>query len=125
MKHYSGFAGALMLLAGLSSSGDAEAMRCGNRLVSTGDSTYKVRSICGEPDDAQQRVELRTVRHRVRKPCVVDDKKTFCEGFVERIIEVVIEEWIYDLGRNYFVRYLTFEQGRLVHIDTGHYGQKE
>jgi hypothetical protein len=99
-------------------------MRCGNQLASTGDSTYKVRSLCGEPDEAQQRVEFRTVRQRVRRPCVVDDKKTVCDEIVERTVEVVIDEWTYDFGRNRFVRYLTFEQGRLVRIDTGSYGHK-
>ena len=41
---------------------------------------------------------------------------------VERIVEVQIDEWTYDFGSTQFVRYVTFEDGRLLRIDTGHYG---
>src|SRR5688572_17246274 len=47
----------------------ADGMRCGTRLVSSGDSTYAVRSRCGDPQDATRRVETRTERRRVRVPC--------------------------------------------------------
>ena len=33
-------------------------------------------------------------------------------------ILVYVDEWIYDLGRNKFRRLLTFENGRLVRIET-------
>ena len=37
---------------------------------------------------------------------------------------VVIDEWTYDLGTHSLVRYLTFEQGRLLRVATGGYGNK-
>jgi hypothetical protein len=119
------FAVALALGASLGV-GDAHAdsMSCKNRLVSKGDSLYKVRSLCGEPDAAQRRIELRTIKHKVRRNCD-HDKNARCDDVVERTVEVVIDEWTYDFGRNRFVRYVTFEQGSLMSVRVGSYGYKE
>ena len=113
----------LSALASLTAAGDAHAysMSCRNRIVSTGDSTYKVKGICGDPDDARQRVETRTVRRRVSVPCA----QGYCSVVVEDAVQVVIDEWTYDFGTQRFVRYLTFEQGILSKIDTGSYGYKK
>jgi hypothetical protein len=35
---------------------------------------------------------------------------------------VTIEEWEYNLGSNSFIRYLRFENGRLMRITEGDYG---
>jgi Protein of unknown function (DUF2845) len=117
---------ALMLMAGLLASGSARAdsLTCKGRIVSTGDSRYDVRAVCGEPDDASSRVEYRTVSGRVAGPCTRQGDKVVCSDTRERVIEVVIDEWIYDFGRNRFVQYLTFEQGRLVTVKSGGYGHK-
>jgi Protein of unknown function (DUF2845) len=103
----------------------ADGMRCGSRLVSEGDYLYEVRERCGEPDAASQRVELRTVRSFVNGPCYQEQGQVRCGRMVERTIEVVIDEWVYDRGEHKFVRYLTFEQGRLFHVRTGRYGSKD
>ncbi|MES1184916.1 MAG: DUF2845 domain-containing protein, partial [Myxococcales bacterium] len=65
------FWGALVVLAGLSVSSNARAdsLACDGRIVSSGDSRYDVKAVCGEPDDASQRVEYRTVSGRVAGPC--------------------------------------------------------
>ena len=102
----------------------ADSLACNGRIVSTGDSRYEVKSICGEPDDASQRVEYRTVRGRVAGPCTRNGGKITCSDTREIVVEVVIDEWIYDFGRNRFVEYLTFEQGKLVSVRTGSYGHK-
>lgn len=113
-------------LAALAMSQDARAdtLACSGRIVSTGDSRYEVKSVCGEPDDASQRVEYRTVRGRVSGPCRRVDGKITCSDTREQVIEVVIDEWIYDFGRNRFIEYLTFEQGKLVSVRNGSYGRK-
>ena len=103
----------------------AEGMRCGSRLVSEGDSLYEVRERCGEPDAVSQRVEVRTVRTFVNGPCIQDQGQLRCGQYIERAVEVVIDEWTYDKGTHKFVRYLTFEQGRLAKVRTGRYGSKE
>jgi hypothetical protein len=35
---------------------------------------------------------------------------------------VTVEEWEYNLGSNRFIRYLRFENGRLIRITVGDYG---
>jgi hypothetical protein len=102
----------------------ADSLACNGRIVSTGDSRYEVKAVCGEPDDASQRVEYRTLRGRVAGPCRRVDGKITCSETREQVIEVVIDEWIYDFGRNRFIEYLTFEQGKLLSVRTGSYGQK-
>jgi hypothetical protein len=116
----------LVVVAGLSLSSNARAdtLACEGRIVESGDSRYDVRSVCGEPDDAAQRVEYRTLSGRIAGPCSRDDGKIRCSQTRERVIEVIIDDWIYDFGSNRFVEYLTFEQGRLVRIRTGKYGHK-
>ena len=98
----------------------ADGMRCNNRLVSKGDSTYLVRSRCGEPNDATRRVETRTERRRVRVPC--GPGGVLCDRVEEVSTDVVIDEWTYDFGPQQFVRYLTFVDGKLFHTATGGYG---
>lgn len=100
----------------------AEGMRCGNRLVSKGDSTYSVRSRCGEPNDATRRVETRTERRRVRVACGRGDAQ--CDRVQEVSTDVVVDEWIYDFGPQQFVRYLTFLDGKLARVETGSYGSE-
>ncbi|HSU41365.1 MAG TPA: DUF2845 domain-containing protein [Polyangiaceae bacterium] len=103
----------------------ADSLRCGDRLASTGDSTYEVQSICGEPDAAVHRVEYRTVRIRVPAPCHDEHGCRRCDAEVERTVEVVVDDWTYDFGRNRFVEYVGFENGRLVSIREGSYGHKD
>jgi hypothetical protein len=81
-----------------------------------------VRSRCGEPNAADRRVETRRVATRVSVPCG-DGKR--CSRTDEVIVEVTIDQWTYDLGRQRFVRYLTFENGKLRDVETGDYGRSE
>jgi hypothetical protein len=43
---------------------------------------------------------------------------------VERTVEVVVDEWTYDMGPHDFVRYLKFEHDKLLTVTTGGYGTK-
>lgn len=83
-------------------------MSCKGRIVKVGDAAYRVRTLCGDPDFTQQRVEQRGAGNR----------------FGARSVELVIEEWVYDFGPSRFVQYLTFEGGRLIAIRAGEYGTK-
>jgi hypothetical protein len=88
----------------------AEAMRCGNDLVSEGDLALEVRQVCGEPDDLRVHYETRLSR-------------IYRHGrFIEAVEEVEVEEWLYNLGPYQFIRILRFENGRLAEIETGDYG---
>ena len=103
-----------------SSDAGADGMRCGSRLISTGDSTYTVKSRCGAPQDATRRVETRTERRRVRVDC--GRGNTRCEREQEVSIDVVVDEWTYDFGPQRFIHILTFVDGKLARVDTGGYG---
>lgn len=124
LGHWSALFGAVAVAGTLSASARADSLACSNRIVSTGDSRYEVKAVCGEPDDAWQRVEYRTVSGRVARDCSHDGQKVVCSRTRERVVEVVIDEWVYDFGKNRFIQYLSFEQGRLVTVRAGSYGHK-
>jgi uncharacterized protein DUF2845 len=110
----------LALALGYAGDAAADGMRCGDRLVNTGDSTYDVKSRCGPPQDATRRVETRTERRRVRVPCGRGEAR--CDRVQEVSTDVLIDEWTYDFGPQRFIHYLTFVDGRLYRVGTGSYG---
>jgi hypothetical protein len=117
--------GVIATLAGgllATTSAGADSFSCNNRIASSGDTTYEVRAICGAPDAAARHVEFRTVR--IPAACGVRDRHGRCLGYVEHTVEVIIDEWTYDFGRNRFIQYVMFEQGRLVRVSSGGYGHK-
>ena len=90
------------------------ALRCGNHLVSEGDTRSEVASKCGEPDDV---VNQRSV---YRRPVIWTQGRPYYIG--EDFIEVQVENWIYNLGPNKLMRKLRFEGGLLAEIETLGYG---
>jgi hypothetical protein len=104
----------------------ADSMRCGHRIVQTGDSLHEVRSLCGEPAAARQRFETRTELRRVVVDCGSAKRPhRRCER-VERVSrEVRIDEWIYDFGPRRFIQYLTFADGWLERVEAGGRGRAE
>ncbi|MDH3643506.1 MAG: DUF2845 domain-containing protein [Gammaproteobacteria bacterium] len=70
-------------------------LRCNDSLVSRGLTPYEVLERCGSPEFEMQFADY-------RYPGIL----------------VHVDEWTYDLGRNKFRRLLTFENGRLVRIET-------
>jgi hypothetical protein len=98
-----------------------DGFRCpSGRLVMVGDRMNDVIDRCGQPDATYQRMEKRKVKHRITRWM-----NGVAESFIEEVeVDVPLEEWTYDLGRNYFVRYVTFENGSVVGVTTGHYGSK-
>ena len=95
-------------------------LRCpGGRLVSTGDPMYEVRKKCGDPDAVVQRTEKRKIKTKVRRWISPTAHEDISE---EREIEVLVDEWTYDFGSDRFVRYVAFEDARVVGVTTGGYG---
>ncbi len=80
-------------------SSEAQAMRCGKQLVSTGMNRTQVLDRCGEPDDRSRRFEL--VHRRINKLETVSR-------------EIEIEEWYYQRGSRDLARRLIFIDGRMV-----------
>lgn len=111
------FAAALVLapLSTLLVPATAEAMYCGQRLVKNGDTRHRVRALCGEPADIIERVELHSVAAFLRGTDGTPVR-------IERMVEVQIDEWTYDLGSQRLLRVFVFENGRLVSMTTRGYG---
>jgi hypothetical protein len=91
------------------------------RLISLGASTLEVRNRCREPDEIRSTVEHRTIRERVRKWI----GGMFQEVWVERTVEVPIDEWTYDFGSSRFMQFLRFENGRLHSVGEGPKGSAD
>jgi hypothetical protein len=110
---------AVALFAGPARAGDG--FRCASgKLVSEGDHMLEVRRRCGEPDFVAQRVEKRKIKKKIRR-WVVDHEEEVSE---EQTIEVVVDEWTYDLGPRRFIRFVDFENARVTQVNTGDYGTR-
>jgi hypothetical protein len=98
----------------------ADGMSCGYNMVVSGDSLYRVLSVCGNPAAAVRRVEQRYVDHRI---CRSINGKVRCSSYPE-LINVVVDQWTYDFGRYRFTQILTFEQGLLMKVEVGPRGRR-
>jgi hypothetical protein len=96
-----------------------DGFRCpGGKIVSRGDHMVEVRKKCGEPDEVSRRIDKRKVKVKVKR-WVGGEEEEVSE---EQVIDVVVDEWVYDLGPQKFIRYVDFEDSRLVNVTTGGYG---
>ena len=76
--------------------------------IRVGDPISRVLELCGEPDLQSQRLEQRRSRHVIRAAC-----KDAPEISEERVVEVLVDDWVYDNGYNHRTRYLRFENNVL------------
>ena len=83
----------------------ADSLRCGSRIVTTGDSKAEVLMECGEPS-FREIVGEKTVYRRFFY--------LFSESYT-----VLVEKWTYNLGSTQFLRILTFEGDTLAKIELG------
>lgn len=84
---------------------------CNNRIVGRGDHVSEVYAACGEPAWKDRHEDLITVAPRN------DDTRSLAHH-----IAITREDWVYNDGPNRLLRILTFEEGRLVRIESGGYG---
>jgi hypothetical protein len=108
-----------LLLAPAAHAGE-DGFRCGNRLVTQGDHMLEVRKKCGEPDFVSQRTDERKVKAKVRH----FSNGQMVEVGEEETIDVLVEQWTYDLGPRRFIRYVDFENARVARVTTGNYGTR-
>lgn len=94
----------------------AEYLRCGGKVVQTGDAQGIVRAKCGEPTDVSRQSAM-------RRPTFVRNGRVFFGG--EELVEVPVEVWTYNFGPNKFMRRLRFVDGLLEEIETLGYGYHE
>ena len=109
------FLSALLLGAAIQPA-HADAMRCGSRLVTFGDTRAAVRNICGEPSDVQTRTIVRRPSYDFHGRPIY-----FADGYVE----IPVEIWIYNFGPYKLMRQIRFVDGRVDEIETIGYGYRE
>jgi hypothetical protein len=104
---------AAAVVFGLLACSPAFAFRCGNKLVSEGDSRSEVVAKCGEP------TEVVTQSSVFRRPMIWSNGRPYYIG--DDFIEIPVEIWLYNLGPNKLMRRLRFEGGIVTDIETlGH-----
>jgi hypothetical protein len=105
-----------------SPAGADSSFRCGDSLVSVGDTTYTVMSECGSPDTREIKVteEKRTSRKKTRKvKKVVIQAGNRYDGQTSGD-----ETWYYDCGTDQFLYVLTFTNSRLTNIQANGRGTR-
>ncbi len=114
----------LFLLPDMQAAAILSTIRCDKGLVTRGDRMYVVLMKCGEPTYRSIRYEKSIKRDFFRDISPNGDRReeeAYRDPFlVEEFVE--IQEWVYNFGSLQFIRYLTFENGILVHIEIGDYG---
>jgi hypothetical protein len=92
--------------------------RCGNKLVSTGDTKSEVLANCGPPAWAEERTEERIER--------IHGDDYYDRGVLREPVygkvQVNVDEWYYNFGPTRFMQIFKFENGKLVSIENGNYG---
>ena len=106
----------VLFLMALAGSADADTLRCGNRLVTEGDTRSEVASKCGDPTEADH--------SSILAPAV-----TWIHGQPVQVgnglIEIPVDLWLYNFGPNRFMSRIRFEDGRVVAIETLGYGYQQ
>jgi hypothetical protein len=103
------------LLLALAVPANADGLRCGSRLVTSGDPRAKVRQFCGEPTDVQ-------TRYILRRPYVnFGGRISYGDGYVE----IPVEIWTYNFGPYKLMRQIRFVDGRVEEIESLGYGYHE
>jgi len=97
---------------------EADGFRCGTKLVKIGDTKAEVLSKCGEPDHIEV-WEVERVKKYYDRPEL--PHRPHRKPYASKV-HVTVEEWLYNLGRHKFMRFLRFENGRLKHIEIGDRG---
>ena len=111
----------LIVLALVVTAVPANAFRCGTRVISEGDYKDKVLTECGEPTYVEVWHEERIYNY-YPKPVYKDHKHRSIRKPLLVKEFVTVEQWTYNLGSFRLIRYLYFENGKLVRIKTGEHG---
>jgi hypothetical protein len=94
----------------------ANAFRCGNRIVTEGDSRIDVLARCGRPSDVVTS-SLQRRRH--------DFYRGYRTYIADGYEDLPVEYWTYNLGPNRLMQRLRFVDGIVVDIETLGYGYNE
>lgn len=117
----------LLLLLSLLFSRPVFALRCGNLLVELGNYKQMVMNKCGEPESIDSHIERRAVSNSEGLSQYYGNNASSGINYGQQQyleIDVVVDEWLYNFGRNRFQQLLRFENGKLIEIrelEYGHY----
>lgn len=94
-------------------------LRCRGRLVSIGDTVSDVLDKCGDPGEVTKREK----NHNSYVSQIFDYEQE--RYLAPKLIKgpILVEHWTYDFGPTRFIRYLHFENGKLIKIEIGEKGR--
>ena len=104
---------ALLFVTAAAGSVQAQAFRCGTKLVTEGNTRGEVVAKCGDPTEVDHSSIL-------VQPLVWIHGRPVQVG--NALVEVPVEVWLYNLGPNKLMRRVRFEDGKVVAIETLGYG---
>ncbi len=90
----------------------AQALRCGNNLISEGDSTLRLKQFCGEPAQVEQRED------RIAVERYDSGRQHYYTDYVAEPYEI----WTYNFGPRRFINRIEVRNGVIKRITTGGYG---
>jgi hypothetical protein len=97
----------------------AAAFRCGSKLVKDGMHEVEVVAICGEPTAKRHLgYAIRSIDIRAYEPSIPGWTISRSPGYYSYLAEVMITEYVYNLGPRKLMRRLVFEGGFLVSVET-------
>ena len=127
-KLIAGFS-SILLFSLLSQAAQADTMRCGRALISRGDHQGEVLVKCGEPVLASERKIYRSgfPNRRFRSLSLGNGYYSdITSGELiyhnRSVVEVPVDVWTFNFGPHYFMREVTFTDGRVTTIKTLGYG---
>lgn len=104
----------------LTVSAEAQAFRCGSKLVTEGMHITKVLAICGDPDYELERIELRRnvfIGRTTRSPDSAVIRRHIYAYGTPALVEVEIRVLTWNLGPNKFMRRVRFEDGIVTEVE--------
>jgi Protein of unknown function (DUF2845) len=91
----------------------ADALRCGSRIVVTGDSRSQLHALCGDPEDVE------TQRILAQPSYFRHGRRYFVSGDE---VEILVEYWTYNFGTQKLMRRIRIEDGIVTDMETLGYG---
>lgn len=107
-----------VLLIIISTAAADNSLRCSNRIVSVGATPAEVTDKCGEPVYVEQWEE--GGESYISQFFDYETERYTAPRLIKAPLRM--ERWTYDFGTNKFIRYLTFQNGQLIKIETGDKG---
>ncbi|GHH02564.1 DUF2845 domain-containing protein [Comamonas sp. JC664] len=105
-----------LAMAGAPLAAEAASLRCGQALVADGALKAEVLAKCGEPAAK----DFRTVTDSAGS--VTPDHRTGGVTTERRSVTREYEDWTYNFGPRRFLQVVTFENGRLIDVQSAGYG---